>query len=505
MKADSSSKIALKTIIRFTVVLIGLFFLLIGLGFVAFPDTLAAAFHVQPAYVQGLNTFRGDMGALFLGMSFFCFLGTMSRGSRWLAVPVFFLLLIIGGRLISLAMDGFSAIGLQTMIFETVLIILLLASVMVLAPKAGTDEDGFKFSGIFNLKVLAGIGAVLVLLSGLLLSQKQIGIVAVNRLAMRIMTANAIADLPDGLHVALIGTGAPLADPRRAGPSTVVIAGRNAYIVDTGPGAVRKLELMKFRPEDIKAVLLTHYHSDHIGDLGELMLKRWAGGSMKNPLDIFGPPGVETVVKGFNLAYLLDSAYRVAHHGPDVVPPSGAGGVARTFHIPSGQSGAVIIEEDGLKVTAFEVDHTPVKPAVGYRFDYKGRSVVISGDTVPCPSLLQHARGVDLLVQEALRPTMLDILKTTQQKINRPNIASIMGDIANYHTTPEDAAKLANEAGVGYLILSHILPPLPVADLKPAFLGDVKEYFPGPITLGEDGMLFSLPAGSQKIGMKWLL
>ncbi|MBN1664092.1 MAG: MBL fold metallo-hydrolase, partial [Deltaproteobacteria bacterium] len=236
-----------------------------------------------------------------------------------------------------------------------------------------------------------------------------------------------------------------------------------------------------------------------------LMLKRWAGGSMKTPLDVFGPAGVETVVKGFNQAYSLDTQYRIAHHGQEVAPPSGAGGMARTFQFPADKKAMVIIDADGLKVTAFEVDHTPVKPAVGYRFDYKGRSVVISGDTVPCATLLEQSRGADILVQEALQRTMVGILKKTGQKINRPHTARIMGDILNYHASPEDAAKLAHEAGVMHLVLSHILPPLPVADLKPVFLGDAKKGFHGPITIAEDGMLFSLPVGNKKIIQKSLL
>jgi ribonuclease Z len=178
--------------------------------------------------------------------------------------------------------------------------------------------------------------------------------------------------------------------------------------------------------------------------------------------------------------------------------------MARTFQFPADKKAMVIIEADGLKVTAFEVDHTPVKPAVGYRFDYKGRSVVISGDTVPCLALLEQSRGADILVQEALQPAMVGILKTTGQKINRPKTAEIMGDILNYHTSPEDAAKLAREAGVRHLVLSHLLPPLPVADLKPVFLGDAKKGFSGPITIAEDGMLFSLPEGNKKIIQKSL-
>ena len=375
----------------------------------------------------------------------------------------------------------------------------------MLARKARPNEKSFRVNEVLNLKVLVGVVVVAAIITGLVLSQKKIGLALVNGIATKSMAADTIADLPDGLHVALCGSGSPLPDLRRASACTAVIAGKNFYVVDTGPGSERKLELMKLNPGKVKAVLLTHFHSDHIGDLGELMLKRWSGGPRKSPLDVFGPTGVETVVKGFDQAYSLDNEYRIMHHGPETMPPSGAGGEARTFSFPEGKDEVVIIDEDGLKVTAFAVDHGPVKPAVGYRFDYRGRSVVISGDTVPVQSLLNQARGADLLVHEALQPIMISRLKDIAQKIGRTNTAKIMGDILNYHTSPEDAARIAEKAGVRHLLLTHIIPPLPVADLKAAFLGDAKKLYRGPITVGEDGMLFSLPAGDKKIQMKWLL
>jgi ribonuclease Z len=193
------------------------------------------------------------------------------------------------------------------------------------------------------------------------------------------------------------------------------------------------------------------------------------------------------------------------HHGPEVVPPSGAGGVARPFSFQPGQDHAVIIDENGLKVTAFLVDHGPVKPAVGYRFDYKGRSVVISGDTSPTQSVRSQAKGADLLVHEALQPAMVQVLRDLYEKRGRTNTAKILHDIQNYHTSPEDAARIAREAGVKHLLLYHILPPLPVSILKAAFLGEAKKIYTGPITIGEDGMLFSLPAENKKILRKWLL
>jgi ribonuclease Z len=165
----------------------------------------------------------------------------------------------------------------------------------------------------------------------------------------------------------------------------------------------------------------------------------------------------------------------------------------------------VILDADGVRITAFQVDHAPVKPAVGYRFDYKGRSVVISGDTIPNPSLREQARGADLLVQEALQPAMVGILQEQAQRTSRRNTARILGDIIQYHTSPEDAAKIAKEAGVGHLLLTHIVPPLPVSNLKAAFLGDAGRFYQGPITIGEDGLLLSLPAGGKQILIRSLL
>jgi ribonuclease Z len=491
-------------LLRLLAGLIGLFFLSLGIGFMAFPDTLAAGFSAQPLYVSGLNAIRGDFSGLFLGLSFFCFLGAAKGGSRWLAVPMIFLLLILCGRLISLAQDGYAPAAVPSLIIESGLLLLMLAAAFGFARKGG-DQNGLKFSQILNWKTWTGFAAVAALLGLLILSQKTIGFALVRNLAAKNIGTEALADLPDGLHVVLCGSGSPLPDQRRASACTAVLAGKDFFLVDAGPGSERKLEVMKLNPGRISAVFLTHFHSDHIGDLGEVMLKRWSGGSKPTPLEIIGPTGVEKVVAGFNQAYALDAEYRITHHGPDVVPPGGAGGRARIFTFSVGKEETIVLEKNGLRVTAFTVDHAPVRPAVGYRFDYKGRSLVISGDTRSAQTMIRQSQGVDLLIHEALQPTMVRLLQETAQKKGRSNLARIMGDIPQYHTSPEEAARMAAQAGVRHLLLTHLVPPLPVADLKPAFLGEARHYFKGPITIGEDGLLFSLPAGSQKIFQKSLL
>jgi len=310
----------------------------------------------------------------------------------------------------------------------------------------------------------------------------------------------------DGLHAGLCGTGSPLADIKRAGPSIAVVAGKHLYIVDVGDGSTRNIALMGFQTGKIDAILLTHFHSDHITGLGEIMLQRWASGSNKTPLDVFGPDGVETVVQGFNAAFSLDTNYRVALHGSEAVPPSGAGGIARSFKLgPEEDASVVIINRDGVKITAFKVDHRPVVPAVGYRFDYKGRSLVISGDTVYSESLLKHSEGVDMLFHEVMSPWMVKMIHDQAHMSPVSSLKRVTADILRYHASPEDTARIAGKAGVDHLVLYHIIPPLPSPLLNNLFLGDAKKYYKGPITMGVDGMLFSLPADSGEINQKKLL
>ncbi|PZN93600.1 MAG: MBL fold metallo-hydrolase [Alphaproteobacteria bacterium] len=349
--------------------------------------------------------------------------------------------------------------------------------------------------GVAGLALAAGVGVKLF--------QPRLGELALARIAGERVGRDVTAGLPDGLHVIICGSGSPLPDPTRTGPCTIVIAGTHIYQVDAGEGGTRKLNQIGLPIGRIEGLFLTHFHSDHIDGLGPLMLLRWSGRSNTGPLPIHGPPGVETVVAGFNAAYAQDNGYRTAHHGPAIMPPSGAGGRAMPFAI--GAAPVVVSDADGVRITAFPVNHAPVQPAVGYRFDYKGRSVVISGDTAPSPSLVRAAKGTDLLVHEALQPRLVRILTATLAKAGQANTAQITRDILDYHSTPEQAADAAKAAGARALVLNHIVPPLPLGFAYPAFLGDAATHFSGPITIGEDGMMLDLPAGSTAITTRKLL
>ena len=205
------------------------------------------------------------------------------------------------------------------------------------------------------------------------------------------------------------------------------------------------------------------------------------------------------IVGGLMQVYVQDTIYRVAHHGEATMLPSGAGGIAKSFEPPPADGRVVLIDEPDLQIVAFSVGHAPIHPAVGYRIRYKDRSTVISGDTSKNANLQKEAEGIDLLVHEALQPRLNEILREAADNAGRKNLAKVFRDILNYHTTPEQAAEIARDAHVGFLLYSHIVPALPLPGLEGIFLGDAPEIFKGRMKVGIDGDFVSLPAGSKAI------
>jgi ribonuclease Z len=315
----------------------------------------------------------------------------------------------------------------------------------------------------------------------------------------RAMTSDVVAGLPDGLHVALCGAGGPLPDPVRSGPCVAVVAGDALFVIDAGSGGARNLGRMQLPIGRIQALFLTHFHSDHIDGLGELAMLRWAQGGNASPLPVVGPTGVEDVVAGFNQAYQHDAVARVAHHGAETVRPSGTGMTPRPFPPPADGEPAVVWDDDGVRITAFRVDHFPVEPAVGYRIEYGGRSVVVSGDTKKSPELERMAQQADLLVHEALASHMIGQAEAIAEAAERPILRKILYDIPDYHTTPVEVAEIARDAKVGHLLYYHIVPALPIPGLESAWLEGVSDAWDGDYTVGRDRTRVSLPRDSQQI------
>ena len=294
---------------------------------------------------------------------------------------------------------------------------------------------------------------------------------------------SSLLDSPD-LHVILLGTGTPIIVEGRSGPCTAVVGGGDFYLVDVGPGTFRQVSLLGLPIGRLTAVILTHYHSDHIGDLGELMTFSWIAGR-KGPLPVYGPEGILKVVQGFKMAYELDGSYRTEHHKPMLDPknhgfepvvldeiPDGcetvqflptlsAGGTTRSseshsHHTSSAGGGGG--GGGGIKVFAFEVDHLPVTPAYGYRFELGDRVCVVSGDTKKCASLVSAARGAHVLVQEAICCDYTLRISKIMESSGLAFQAKLFDDITGYHTSVQDCVDIASEAGVGTMLLTHLVP-----------------------------------------------
>lgn len=348
---------------------------------------------------------------------------------------------------------------------------------------SGEEGVGRIIALVLAALVIVGAGAAYMF-------RGELAVMALQRAAPRAM---ALAPLPDGLHVGFCGTGSPLPDRTRAGPCTAVLAGERLFVFDAGEGAAETLSMMGMSADQVDTVFLTHLHSDHFDGLAAVALQHWAGGAATEPLLVIGPPGVERVTGGLNEAYAIDSGYRTAHHGPEIAPPSGFGMAVRAFVMPEGASEVVVLDDGGVRITAFLVAHAPVDNAVGYRVDYAGRSVVISGDTAKSENLIRVSQGADLLVHEAISPRISLIYGEAAASAGRGGVSQIFTDILDYHASPQDAADSAQQAGVEALAITHILPPLVVPGLDQAFLADAPSLFDGPIWLMRDGDIISLP------------
>jgi ribonuclease Z len=318
--------------------------------------------------------------------------------------------------------------------------------------------------------------------------------------ARRAGTTNVAPLEDDALRVAICGSSAPLPSAARAKACVAVFAGGKFYIVDAGPESVENLVMWGIPLQSIGGVLLTHFHSDHIGDLGELNLQTWAAGRPAL-LTVYGGPGVESVVDGFNAAYRLDQGYRTAHHTAEVMSPATWPMRAQAI-VLSGPSTteknrtALVLDDGALTITAIEVDHAPIEPAYAYRFDYRGRSALITGDLKYHPPLVATARGVDVMVSEAISYPMSRALGDGARDGGRDRAARIMHDIEDYHITPEQSAQIANQAGVKLLVFYHLLPAPDGWLTRRLFSQGIDQARDGDWEIATDGSVYTMPIGS---------
>jgi len=288
--------------------------------------------------------------------------------------------------------------------------------------------------------------------------------------------------MPQTFDVVFLGTGSPLPSPDRCGCGHVIVAGELHVMVDCGYGAARRMAPAGLVPAQIDVAVFTHMHSDHITDVPDFLNQRWTSGATK-PLRVFGPTGTRKMIDGFLMALEDDIRFRDAHH-PGKLHPEGI--KVEVTEVPATADPSAFLSEAGLTLESFEVDHFPVVPAFGYRARFDGRSAVFSGDTNLCESLARAAHGADLLVSDALNPAMFQQF-IERIRAFRPQVATLLDDVPSYHIATDEVAAMARDAGVGKLVLSHLLPNLPAnPEIEAQFTAGLKDVYPGPIHVARD-------------------
>jgi ribonuclease Z len=267
------------------------------------------------------------------------------------------------------------------------------------------------------------------------------------------------------IEIILTGTGSPMVDPNRAGPSTLVIAGGQTFLVDCGRGVLMRAAAVGVGAANLTAVLLTHLHSDHITDLSDVITTRWINSFSPAPLPIIGPPGTRAVVEATLAALAPDISYRIGHHADITAGPE----VTVDEHT-DGQ----VWDDAGVSITAAPTDHRPVEPTIGFRVEYGGVSVVLAGDSVPCATLDALASGANALVHTVIRKDLVEQVPVQRLK-----------DILDYHSSVEQAAATATRAGVDTLVLTHYVPAL-AAGQEDQWRALAASEFSGRVELGDD-------------------
>lgn len=274
------------------------------------------------------------------------------------------------------------------------------------------------------------------------------------------------------IRVTLLGTGVPTPVMERFGPSTLVEAGGETLLFDAGRGVLQRLFHIQTPLKKLRSVFLTHLHSDHIVGLPDLWLTGWLTGRPETPLRIWGPRGTQAMMNYLELAFQYDIRIRLYD---DRTPPEGV--VVLAEDIAEG----VVYERNGVRVTAIEVDHAPIRPAFGYRIDYAEHSVVLSGDTRFSEHLIERAQGVDVIVHEVIAA---DLMRTRSGR----NSASLEAVIA-HHTTPEQAGEVFARIKPRLAVYTHIIPVTATAkDVIPP----TRQTYAGPLELGEDLMVINV-------------
>ena len=330
---------------------------------------------------------------------------------------------------------------------------------------AGMDRRGF-LRGVFM-----GAGGVLAGTAGLKALKGDFRIYT-----QPMDLVDGIPEMQEEMKLILLGTGMPMASNYRSKPAQVILAGKKVFLVDCGAGVVTRLVEAGISPERIEDVFITHHHSDHTSGFENVFISSWNSGRI-TPLTVYGPGNTRDIM-GKLMAHLSWDIHLRLVQAKNT--PEGA-------HINYVEmEEGIIYEKEGVKVTVFPVDHGIVKPAVGYKFEYKGKAMVISGDTLPCENMVRYSEKADVIVHEAYSKRWLDKgLKQFPEK--RAMVEGIMA----YHSSNLEAAEVAKKAGAKHLVFTHLIPgPAPVWYFEKDWAKGVSDIYKGKLTVGRDLMAF---------------
>jgi ribonuclease BN (tRNA processing enzyme) len=277
----------------------------------------------------------------------------------------------------------------------------------------------------------------------------------------------------NGTKLILLGTGGG-PRPRKAssGSAQVIVSNGVGYVIDCGDGVARQLAFAGVPLSSLRHIFITHQHSDHTGDYGNLILFAWTAG-LSTRIDTWGPPPLEHMTKLFFEMNRSDIDTRIANEARVPLVP--------LVNVHELRAGGLVMSDDNVKVTSALVDHPPVVPAFAYRFDARDRSIVISGDTARSRTLVKLAAGADVLVHSVMYPPAIDRLVARV-----PNAAALKASILAHQTSVEDAGRVAHEAGVKTLVLSHFVPPDDPELTDAMWTEAARRYFPGTVIVGRD-------------------
>lgn len=290
----------------------------------------------------------------------------------------------------------------------------------------------------------------------------------------------------ESIYVYTVGTGAPLPGVR-AQTGTAVIVNGHFFMFDVGDGVVQKAENMGLPLTKLDGIFITHWHSDHMMDLPSIISRSWLLGR-NNELHLYGPDGLDTLNQAINQYLHIENGHRVDHHSAAIMDVSKARAIPHEFKNVQGGK-AIVYQKDGITITAFDVNHEPIEPAVGYAIEYKGKKVVISGDTKKDDMVLEMAKDADLLFHEVLLVSLLKQMAAATGENGNQREETIITDIQDYHTSPAEVAEIAAKANVKKLVLHHFAPAPDLKLIENLYRQELKGY-DGPIHFANDGDKF---------------